>query len=61
MSKTKSVSRNNSIIVPPDKVQEIAENLEECEEYEDEGFDDEEATIDVRVRFKVRIYGFTTY
>lgn len=52
--KLKSVSRNNSIIVPPDKVLETVENLEECEEFEDEGFDDEDATIDVRVRFKVR-------
>ena len=53
--KPKSVSRNNSIVLPLDKVQETGENLEECEEYEDEGFDDEEATIDVRVRFQVRI------
>ena len=59
--KSKSVSRNNSIIVPPDKVQEIRENLEECEEYEDEGFDDEDTTIDVRVRFQVRIYGFMDF
>ena len=53
--KAKSISRTNSITPNPEKALEnVNNNLEECAEYEDEGFDDEVVPIEVRVRFEVR-------